>query len=181
MPVPPRSHPPEVVAECRQLYEETSTPNRVIAAKLGISGTTLGLRVHLWGWRPRKPLPSRAPAASSPVQLPVIVAEGTTAERIQRTVDRELAMIEEIVARLERPNGNVHRAERTARVLASLTRTLQEVVRLTAPAPAPSEKNDDHRGPADTDEFIRELARRMEAFAAAAARPVSHDDAPGGA
>ena len=179
MPVPPRSHPPELVAECRRLYEETGTPNRVIAAKLGISGSTFALRVHLWGWRPRRPLPGRAPAASSPVLLPAIAAGGTPAERIQRTVDRELAIIEEIVARLEPPNGNVHRAERAARVLASLTRTLQEVVRLTAPAPAPNEKNDDHRGPADTDEFIRELARRMDAFAAAAPRPVFPDDAPG--
>ena len=59
-----------------------------------------------------------------------------------------------IVARL--PKGrNVSAAERSARALATLTRTLQEVIRLRPKQTAPEPKND--RGPDDDNEFVREL------------------------
>jgi AcrR family transcriptional regulator len=88
----------------------------------------------------------------------------TLAARIQHSIERELDAIEKVLDLLQPQNGN--EAERAARTLAALARTLREVANLdTDPSAEPDD--DDDAGPRDMDEFRRDLARRMEAIVAA--------------
>jgi hypothetical protein len=82
--------------------------------------------------------------------------------RIEALIGKEIAAEEIALARLAgRPRSRAD-AERAARTLASLTRTLQTVRDMRTPPPG--ERDDDM--PEDIDEFRRELARRIDAFVA---------------
>jgi hypothetical protein len=194
MPVPPRAISPEMLAEARRLYEQTRVPVDDIAAMLGIGARSFYTRLRKWDWKRRMlripqasppaladsaPLPRTEPVADAPQPTAVVAPPVPVAERIQRAVERELHAVEQIVAKL-RPSTDAGEAERAARVLASLARTLQEVARLDrVPAATEQAKEDDDRGPDDADDFIRGLARRMDEFARAAARSVPDADDAG--
>jgi hypothetical protein len=176
MTVPPRPILPDVLAEGRRLYEETRVPVDDIAGLLGIGARTFYTRLRKWGWRRRilripqdgpPPPPAVVVAiadvpndAAAPAAAPDTVS---VAERIQRAVERELHAVERIVARLK-PSEQPAEAERVARVLASLARTLQEVTRLNEAAVKPSKERDADPVPDDPDELVGELVRRMEEF-----------------
>lgn len=107
---------------------------------------------------------------------------GSLALRIQSAVERELFAIEQIVAKLRPAREHTEEAERAARVLASLARTLQEIAKLDRrPAAAKDDTKDDDRGPDDPDEFLIDLARRMDAFAERRQNPVPDVAAEGDA
>ncbi|MGB9364928.1 MAG: hypothetical protein WCE79_02830 [Xanthobacteraceae bacterium] len=167
MPVPPRIYTPEALADARYRYVETDEPNVSIARRLGISERTFSRNVVKWGWERRRQSARKqmAQAAPDPVapHLPELTPEDQAAAAdIEASVQHTIAAIRMIVARL--PKGrSVSAAERSARTLATLTRTLQEVVRLRPKQTPPELTND--RGPANTDEFLKDLARRMDAFA----------------
>jgi hypothetical protein len=168
MPVPPRISSPEALADARSRYEETDEPNVSIARRLGISERTLSRNVVRWGWERRRQSARRqmAQAAPNPVasHLPALTPEDQAAAAdIEVTVQHTIAAIRMIVARLPK-SRNVAAAERSARALATLTRTLQEVIRLR-PKQTPSEPSND-RGPADDNEFARLLLRRLDEFRA---------------
>lgn len=192
MAVPPRRLAPKRLGEARRRYEETREPVDDIARFLGIASRTFFTLARKLGWQSRKTRPVAPRPALPPVQdrpaIPAPLSPNATAvaERIQRTVERELAAIEQIVAMFEPASTHTGEAERAARVLASLTRTLHEVMRLSETsdpktATGSGEHADDDRGPADPDDFIRDLARRMDAFASRDAGAVPDDVAPGGA
>jgi hypothetical protein len=87
--------------------------------------------------------------------------------RIERLVEDELAAEEAARRQLGLAPRAVAEAERVARTLASLTQTLLVLQRLRASAPQPAgATHDDDDMPRDLDEFRRELARRIEAWAA---------------
>lgn len=168
----PRHIPPDKIAEGRRRYVETNEHNEDIAAFLGISPSTFKSRRRQWGWPPRgthwfKPQTpaSEATAAEQAVYQAILNNALAEAERIRRTVECELAAIAHIVAKLQPGSTQLREVERSARVLASLTRTLQEVIRLGEPngEAAPAEHADD-RGPDDPDEFAKDLVRRMDEF-----------------
>lgn len=128
---------------------------------------------------PRDP-PTREPAP--PLRLigkiarDAPVAERTAlALRLQSAVERELSAIDRVLATLGRADSL--EAERAARVLASLARTLREIVTLSTPESAADDDADDDAIPRDMDEFRRELARRMDAFASARAGAGVRNDA----
>ena len=164
---------PEKIAEGRRRYEETNEHNEDIAAFLGISPSTLKSRRREWSWRPRLTNRSGPPAPASnttPAEEAVYQAilndALPEAARIRRTVECELAAIAHIVAKLQPGSAQLAEVERSARVLASLTRTLQEVIRLgDTNGEAASAEHADDRPPADSDQFLRELARRLDEFA----------------
>ena len=168
MPVPPRIFTPEALADAHYRYVETDEPNVSIARRLGISERTFGRNVVKWGWERRRQSARRemARTARDPVvpQLPALTAEDEAAAAdIEVTVQHTIAAIRMIVARLPK-SRNVSAAERSARALATLTRTLQEVIRLR-PKQTPSEPAND-RGPDDDNEFARLLLRRLDEFRA---------------
>jgi hypothetical protein len=86
------------------------------------------------------------------------------APRLQSALARVLPAIEATLGKLAAGATQPREMERAARTLGSLTRALRELKALLSEYPAPAV--DDDRGPADDGEFIRELIRRMDYFAA---------------
>lgn len=185
MSVPPRSFPPAALTDARHRYEETKEPVASIAGRLGIGERTLHTNIRAWGWRQRKPAGAKAAnaktasaPATSAVTLSALDLEVLrAAETVQSTAQRGVAAIGLILAKLG-PSVNTAEAERIARTLATLTRTLQEVLRLTMPY-APSDEPSNDRGPDDPDEFARELVRRIDEFARSKQALVYHEPAAG--
>ena len=181
MPRPLRIFTPAALADARYRYEETPEPFASIASRLGIGERTLHTNIRAWGWRQRRPAGAKAanaaaaaaPAASgrtlSALELEVLQA----AETVQATAQRGVAAIGLIVAKLG-PCVNTAEAERIARTLATFTRTLQEVLRLTAPY-APSDESKNDRGPDDPDAFAQELVRRIGEFTRSRQALVPHE------
>ena len=185
MPVPPRTFASEALADARYRYEETREPVAEIANRLGIGERTFYSNIRTWGWRQRRPAGAKAanaeaagaPAVSgitlSALELEVLQA----AETVQSTAQRGVAAIGLIVAKLG-PAVNTAEAERIARTLATFTRTLQEVLRLTTPYASSDESSND-RGPDDPDEFARELVKRIDEFTRSRQTLVCHEPAAG--
>jgi hypothetical protein len=104
---------------------------------------------------PRKPSRSRAPSTRA------------TIARVERTLAREIERIETILAADVGHDGESGEAERRARMLASLARTLNEVLRLREEERR-KKADDDDTVPRDLDEFRRELSRRLDLLVAEA-------------
>lgn len=81
-------------------------------------------------------------------------------ERVSRAVERELMQIEVIVGGHHIKPSQRTEAERRARTLASLAKTLGELARLRAGEQKAKPDHDDV--PRDLDDFRRELSRRLE-------------------
>jgi hypothetical protein len=96
-----------------------------------------------------------------PPPAPVAVMLG----RVSLAIERELTQIERIVGGVRIKTAERTEAERRARTLASLARTLREVMQLRA---GEEKKQDDDAVPRDIGEFRRQLARRLEQLAAEA-------------
>jgi hypothetical protein len=179
---------PELVAEGRRLYEQTLTPVPDIAAMMGISRTTFNDRAREWGWTKRHAHDGavdlaravRGAAVAALTSNAVTVCEAQPADaarsealpparrvavaaRIQSVVEREMDAVERVLDKLG--PADQAEAERTARTLASLARTLREIAALTRPDEVmPPDDADDDPIPRDIDEFRRELARRIHAI-----------------
>jgi transposase-like protein len=114
---------------------------------------------------------SAVPAAPAPPES-IGAAQGVTMqqraamiERLWQAASSELAAVERMRAHIGMTPQAPVDAERTARTLESLTRTLKEVDRLRSATAAPAADDDDDL-PRDIDEFRRALARRIHAFVA---------------
>jgi hypothetical protein len=81
-------------------------------------------------------------------------------ERVTRAVERELSQIEVIVGGHHVKPAQRTEAERRARTLASLARTLTEVRKLRAEENKQNPHHDD--GPEDVDEFRRALSEKLD-------------------
>jgi len=188
---------PEIVAEARRLYENTLTPTQDIAAMMGICRSTLQNRVNEWKWNKR----STNRTATDFVRLVrgTVVAELTSpaemgnsadvaadrqaalAKRILDVVERELDAVEAVLEKFG--PADKAEAERSARTLASLSRTLHEIAALAKPGKAtPPDDPDDDPIPLDADELRRELARRIRGLIAEEEREEEGQgaDAPAG-
>jgi hypothetical protein len=178
MPATRRPKPIDVV-EARRLYEQTNLPVDHIAAMHGIGRTALYRRIHIWGWRMRRPTIPLADPPREPDEIAYHAAEpdrdaaelDATAARIRRLVECELDDIERTI-------GSAGEGADRARRLASLARTLQEVTRLPRPAAANDVKDADDRGPDDDNDFIRELVRRMDEFARRGSTEIPAEPSP---
>jgi hypothetical protein len=186
----PRRVTARMIANARRIYENTNVPVDDIAAMLGVTRRTFYKRRKTWGWKLRydrlpKHEPPREPDEIEPAEPAMSAAGGepsatdVIAARMRGVIESELDAVEQIVAKLRPASDHTEEAERAARVLASLARTLHEIARLDRKPAAKDDTTDDDRGPDDPDEFLRELARRMDAFARAPEDSVS-DVAPRG-
>lgn len=179
---------PERIAECRHLYELTSTPVPDIAAMIGISRRTLDRRIVEWGWTPRhapRHATDRALVAAPPSQSPVSADAASApanesdlrkanALRIQQLVATTLAAVEGVLAKVGPADEGG--AERSGRTLAAVARTLQEMSAIAQPddeTPPDDADHDDDFGPRDIDEFRQELARRIRGIVEARRARVS--------
>jgi hypothetical protein len=180
--------PPDLVAECRRLYEETDTSVQEIANRMGVGRSTLHYRIIDWNWTKRRPswsspiaaIPAvgtdltAAPAPATAIAEPCVIAVADRAmladeppllfaTRMQRIIDGELAVIERTLKVLG-PNSSAE-ADRTMRTLATVSRTVQEIIATAEGQTSKHEAHDDPV-PGDIDEFRIALAERIEAFVA---------------
>lgn len=180
---PPRKQiAPDIVAEAKRLYEQTITPTYDIAAMMGISRSTFNNRVSDWGWTRRgvnnpavdiarvvrgsavTTLTANAAidAAADITRLEAAppMQRAALAARIQGIVEREMDAVERVLGRLG--PADQAEAERSARTLASVARTLREIAALIKPDQVtPPDDADDDPVPRDIDELRHELARRI--------------------
>lgn len=105
-----------------------------------------------------------APAIAS-VEAPDAHADDLV-ERVSRSIERELSRIDTILERVG-DDGQHAEAERRARTLASLARTLKEVTNLRNEQEKQKPVDDDDI-PRDIEQLRRELARRLEGLVAEA-------------
>jgi hypothetical protein len=186
--------------QIRHAYEHSDTPVEDICRQHGLSSGTLVDRVRRWGWTPRRapipalgPPPTAAPPAiaapPSGVACATLVPESAGAlaqdahaedpavmgRRLQAALARVLPAIEAALARLA-TSTHPRELDHAARTLAGLTKTLREFKALLSEYPVPDPDND--RGPDDPDEFALEVARRLNAFAAAHQAETAAADQP---
>lgn len=187
--MPPRKQvAPELIAEGKFLYEETLTPTDEIGKRMGLSRSAFYLRVKEWGWKQRRYshglgadgdgliVPQPSPVVEGP---PVMVDQAVHSvpenqetdsafeirarnyARACRAVGRQITIIEGIQTTLMPTHAA--QAERSARVLALLNKSLLEITATTEPdESAEHDDADDDSIPRDVDEFRRELARRLQ-------------------
>jgi len=107
---------------------------------------------------------ARATSTRKAAKPPVVEREeaaGSLIERVERAVEREIAQIEAMVSGADELTEPRSDAERRARTLASLTRTLLELRRLRADDDVQRTADDDAI-PRDLDELRRALSRRLD-------------------
>ncbi|PYF04928.1 hypothetical protein BJ122_102154 [Rhodopseudomonas faecalis] len=107
---------------------------------------------------------ARATSTRKAAKPPVVEREeaaGSLIERVERAVEREIAQIEAMVGGADELTEPRSDAERRARTLASLTRTLLELRRLRADDDVQRTADDDAI-PRDLDELRRALSRRLD-------------------
>lgn len=146
-------------AEVRELYETSERPVDEIAAMAGISRSTLYRRKRREGWISHR-CTGPAPAAAVPLpEPPPATDRKALAERLWRTLNRCLRACERV-----KPGGG---DERTARTLASLTRTVEKLIALEQDLAAIREQGDDASddggSEVDVERLLAELAARLEA------------------
>jgi hypothetical protein len=182
MPAPRKQIAPDKIAVAKHLYECTDVHVGDIAALLAISRRTLSYRVAEWRWKKRKPgadvqrvrrRPLAGPRPAIVRQAASRVAAGAlpqlpqdrmaVTQRIQAVVEREIAAVEQIVTTLG--TSKPSKTEGAARTLASLARTLRELVHLNTPPTTPEPVNDPLM-PRDLDELRRALSRRLDQLVA---------------
>jgi len=123
-------------------------------------------------------------AADDACSMPDQPAATSMVARVSDAIERELSKIERIVGNPTRmlPAQRIE-TESRARVLASLARTLKEVMRLREQERGAGDDTtkaaDDDAIPRDLDEFRRELSRRLEGLVADAAPLPAGGDEPG--
>ncbi|MCS0494194.1 hypothetical protein [Ancylobacter mangrovi] len=161
MPVPAQSISPEALEEARRLYEGASLPLWAVASRLGVSRSTLHRRAKRWGWRrgnayrPCAPPGQSAGSAPTSPELPRPVL----IRRLVTRVENEIAAVERLIARAGLVEGGAAEAERAARTLAILVRSLRELAALEKDGPA---RDEDEAGLRDADAFRRELGETLE-------------------
>jgi hypothetical protein len=115
--------------------------------------------------RKDEPSPRMKRTAVERVDDPLPATGPLLIERVTRAIERELSLIEVIVGGNHLKSNQRTEAERRARTLASLARTLGEVTRLRT-GQHKVKSADDDAVPRDLDEFRRTLSRRLEQLVA---------------
>lgn len=187
--MPRRSSDRDPMPRAQRMYENGER-RQAIAVSLEMSEAALDALIRREGWRRKRRVKpavdggtarreAGAPASADPGdgQSPATVQTGPeqlpradVAAAITRAVERELAAIDAVLAKLGAGPQDAGDAERTARTLASLARALKELKALDGGRDERSEGESERDDmPRDIDEFRRELARRMDALVACGA------------
>jgi hypothetical protein len=186
VPVPPKPITPEMLADARRLYVETTVPVEDICALLGIGTYTFYKRLKKWGW----PLRSRRIPVEAPPEDPDIddsdVAEEAVQDAppplappslappshartarlvalLQDATERELTKLDRLSANEDEGKETVASVEETLRAKAIAGRMLRELVVIQDRTGGDT---GDDGFPRDDDELRRELLRKMDALLA---------------
>jgi hypothetical protein len=176
---------PEFIEAIRRRYEDTDDTLAAMAAEFGISERSINRMRDREHWSRRSERTPRTPeavrlldeatallaAAPPPSPSPASAPENAEADggsvteriaRLERLVEKEIAAEEHVRAQLGTLPRTPADGERSARTLATLTRTLHALQRLRCGAGLAGSAYDDDV-PADIEEFRRELTRRLRA------------------
>jgi hypothetical protein len=156
---------PEEVEDARLMYDAGAVPVEEIAATLGLKRAAFyNLRKKL-GWKPRRPFNHPEPtgplsgleagpaAPVTPRSLDELIP------KIEAAINREFAHAEHALA-----HGEPRNAEKTAKTMASLVRSLAELKRVKRDSQGHDRQNDGAGEPPARDlaELKAELARRLD-------------------
>jgi hypothetical protein len=188
-----REIPPEALdAAVRRL--KAGRPLADVAKDFGVTPSTLQARLaeseqhkHVRWAKPRWKRPASpdaaAPAQRKPRRLrakpPEAMTPAAIAARISEAVDRQLEAVEGILASLA--PAELAEAERGARTLAALARTLTELSKIKTGGDATEPANDEHAAPRTLDELRDALLERLEQAVANRAGAVPDEPAAGAA
>ena len=169
-------HTPEALARAKHLYEDTGMPVADIARMLDISQTTFYNRLRTaWHWKKRNerldaldaavvaaaPQVAEVREAAAPAKK--ILETVSMIDRVRSAVTVEIEKIEDVLNRAEGVHLRSTDAERAARTLATLVRTLKELTALEKPDDRregkQGEASDEFR---DLEEFRSNLAERLD-------------------
>jgi hypothetical protein len=176
-------HTQEDLARAKHLYEDTGMLVEDIAKLLEISETTFYNRLRTsWRWKERnRRLADLDAAAAANVPLESVqniaapakktLEKVSLIDRVRSAVETEISKIEDVLRRVEGVHLRSSDAERAARTLATLVRTLKELTALEMPAgkregkqgDSSDEANDEFR---DLEGFRRSLAERLDRLCA---------------
>jgi hypothetical protein len=161
---------PELVEEARLVYEAGAEPVEKAAEMLGMGQTAFYRFIRAQGWRLRRqPIDINADfgtasrrARPAQTQPPVPVTPLTTDEmipKLEAAIAREFAHAEHALA-----HGEPRNAEKTAKTMASLVRSLAELKRVKRDAQGHGTQNEGAGEPPARDlaELKAELARRLD-------------------
>lgn len=144
------------LAKARALYDEGATPLSKIAASLGLSAGAFRALRKREDWPPRG---APQPPAGAPVRCDDALDTEALEKRLARALRREIARAESEIENAVHPG-----AERKARILGLLVKTLGDLRRLGSPDKAQAQKASDDRDE-KPDEAPRDLATLREALA----------------
>jgi hypothetical protein len=172
--MPEKFEPDDATIEgARKLYDEGQSWKKVAAA-FGVSVTTAKKYIALWEWPAREVEvpPQFQKKSADPRDEPQEPTRDTTelARRVETAVRKELTAIEKRVG-----SSTAASAERNARVLASLVKSLAELRKLDR-----EEAQEQHRNEGDHDDEPRpprDLARLRDELAADLERIRAQEDA----
>jgi hypothetical protein len=167
---------PEKVEETRLLYEAAVVPVRDCMDNIGLKRDAFYALVHTLGWKLRRPPATRRgdagdasdanetkPAAAEAPEIPPVpvgpMMPDELIPKIEAAINREFAHAEHALA-----HGEPRNAEKTARTMASLVRSLAELKRVQRDAQGDGTHNDgpDEAPARDLAELKAELARRLD-------------------
>lgn len=176
-------HTQEDLARAKHLYEDTGMLVEDIAKLLEISETTFYNRLRAsWKWKKRnRRLADLDAAVAANVPLEAVQSIAAPAkkalekisliDRVRSAVETEISKIEDVLRRVEGVHLRSSDAERAARTLATLVRTLKELAALEMPdgkregkqGDSSDEASDEFR---DLEGFRRSLAERLDRLCA---------------
>ncbi|MBV9394795.1 MAG: hypothetical protein JOZ84_10315 [Methylobacteriaceae bacterium] len=154
---------PELVEEARLVYDAGAVSVEEIAAMLGIKRAAFFNFRKKHGWKPRRPFnhPERSeePAVAAPIASGRTLTPDELIPKIEAAINREFAHVEHALA-----HGEPRNAEKTARTMASLVRSLAELKRVQRDAQGHGTHNDGAGEPPARDlaDLKAELARRLD-------------------
>lgn len=172
-------HTPEALAQAKHWYEDTGMPVADIARFLDIGVTTFYNRLReTWKWKKRnRRLADLDAAAAANVPLEQVRAAAEPAkktldkvsmiDRVRSAVETEISKIEDVLRRVEGVHLRSSDAERAARTLSTLVRTLKELTALENPGSKGEGTQDGLNGEtsdefSDLEDFRRSLAERLD-------------------
>jgi hypothetical protein len=183
---PRRQRPPHGMSPLASLLEESKgipapqpRPNTA-----PVQPVDEGMQEGAQGGMQEAALGPQSPSRPSAEVAADIWAERRAAmiERMWRAVEAELGAVERMRAQLGAQPQSAGDAEKTARTVESIMRTLKELDRLRFAQPAAmsaAEQDDIDDLPRDLDEFRRALAERIDAFVASELERERSEEAAG--